>query len=118
MKALLLVLSTFALVLIAWALWQHFYPPFTDAQLAAAGFVDAWEPHAIVTTLLLLMLSISALGIAAFLAFGGAALRRRGALALVAVIAAGGSQLASHIELTRQVTRITGQTFGGFYGLF
>jgi len=118
MKVVLSALTVFALALIAQAAWQHFNPPFTDAQFATEGIVDTWEPHAIVTGFLLLALAIFALGVAAVLAFSRPALRRRSTLALVALVVAGASQLVSHVELTHKVTRATGQTFGGFYGLF
>jgi len=118
MKVVLSSLTVFALALIVQAAWQHFNPAFTDAQVAAEGIVDTWEPHAVVTGILLFALAILALCVAVDLALRGPALRLRSALALVALFSAGASQLASHVELTRQVTRATGQTFGGFYGLF
>jgi hypothetical protein len=118
MKVFLLLEVVVSLALAGQASWQHFYPPLTDTQFAANGFVDTWEPHAMTTALLLFVLTILALGVAGVLVFGGAALRRRAALALVTLILAGASQLAAHIELTRQVAHATGQTFGSFYGLW
>ncbi len=118
MKAFLFTLISIALALTAEAVWQHFHPLYTHAQLAAQGIVDTWESHATVTALLLIVLGITALCVGAALAFGGIALRRHLWLVLIAVIVAGSSQLATHVEFTQQVARATGQTFGSFYGLF
>jgi len=118
LKVVLLVLVAISLALVAQAIWQHFNPPFTDAQIADVGIVDTWEPHAIVVAFLLVLLTLLACGVGVMLVFGGPQLRRYSACALAAIVAAAISQLAAHIELTHQATRATGQTFGGLFGLF
>jgi len=117
MKLLLVVLALFAVVLAGNGILGLLDPPYTDEELAAS-FVDTWEPHAIVTTLLLAILSVAALAVCIVLAVGGADLRRYSLVTLLVVVSAIASQLASHVALSNRVTRLTGQTFGGFYGLF
>jgi len=90
---------------------------YTDQQIRSS-IVDTWEPEAIVTRVfldaLLVCLALS----------GWRGIRPRkagdrgvGLLALVFTLAGMGLVLASHITLTVRVTRLTGQTFGTFYGL-
>lgn len=91
-----------ALFLIGQAAWQHFYPPFTDAQLAAVGIVDTWEPRAIVVSLLLVLLAIAACVLTWALVFGAAPPRRRCGLALTATVVAGRrNRLPTLSSLTR-----------------
>lgn len=116
MKPVLVVVALFSIVIAGGGIAEILDPPYTDQELAAS-FVDTWEPHAIVTTLLLAVLALVALCIAAVYAFGGAALHRYSLATLILVVCAIASQVAAHIVLTNHVTRITGQTFGRFYGL-
>jgi len=89
----------------------------TDQQIRSS-IVDTWEPEAIVTRVfldaLLVCLALSAwLGIRSRKAGD----RGVGLLALVFTLAGMGLVLASHLTLTIRVARLTGQTFGTFYGL-
>ena len=116
MKPVLVVVALFAILVAGSGVVEILDPPYTDQELAAS-FVDTWEPHAIVTTLLLGVLALVALFVAAVCALGGAALRRYSLATLFLVVCAAASQVAAHIVFTNHVTRVTGQTFGRFYGL-
>ena len=116
MKTFLGILIVLALLLAAEGVWELMHPPFTDAQLSS-WLVDTWEPHALVTVFLLVLLFIAALFAGAICIFGSAGLRRLSSAGLLSIAVAVGVQLASHIALTNQVTRVTGQTFGPLYGL-
>lgn len=98
------------------AVWELVYPRFTDEQLM--NFVDTWEPHAIGTGVVLLFL-LGVIVVAAVAVWNGEQSIRRLALAiLIATVVAGGVQIWNHVVLTDRTARVTGQTFGGFYGLF
>ena len=93
------------------------FPPSSDREIQAS-FVDTWEAHAFSTAVILS--ALSAMGVvSALLAWGGSRGAKRLAIAAVAFsISSAALFLAAHIELTERTTRLTGQTFGGFYGLF
>jgi ABC-type Na+ efflux pump permease subunit len=116
MKIFLVSLIVLALVVAAGGAWQIFNPPFTDAQISRS-LVDTWEPHALVTTFVLALLLAAALFAGAVFAFGGARFKRISSAALLAIVAAAGLELASHILLSNQVARVTGQPLGALYGL-
>ena len=99
------------------AVYEIFFPPYTDAQIQAS-FVDTWEVHALGTAAILLLVLMAAV-VAPALAWGCSRLGKK--LAVVSVALAGTSAallITSHAALTERTTALTGQSFGGFYGLF
>ena len=116
MKTFLGILIALALLLVTEGAWELMVPPYSDVQLSS-WLVDTWEPHALVTAFLLVLLFVAALFTGAIWIFGGVGLRRLSSAALLSIAVAAGVLLASHIALTNQVTRVTGQTFGPLYGL-
>jgi hypothetical protein len=116
MKVFLIISTVIALALATSGLWQMRHPPYSDAQIAAS-IVDTWQPRALVTALVLAVLCLCACAIVAIRILTGRRLRRLSYVALLSICAAFGAQLGSHIALTHQATRVTGQTFGPLYGL-
>lgn len=115
--SLLASLVAFLVIVFRFAAHDYFYPPFTDAQIKAS-FVDTWEAHA-VGSVAILILVLFATCISAALAWGAARLAKRLAGTALALGFADAVLLfASHASLTARTTALTGQTFGGFYGLF
>jgi hypothetical protein len=114
-------LSLIAIFIIAGALaiegaWQVLVPPFSDAQVAAS-LVDTWQPHAVFTNVVLVLLFFAICFVVAVQMLGGPKLRGLAYAALVALSIAGGTQVAGHIALSHQVTRVTGQALGPMCGL-
>jgi hypothetical protein len=110
-------LIAFLTGVLCFAAHDYFYPPFTDAQIKAS-FVDTWEAHA-VGSVAILILVLFATCISAALAWGATRLAKRLAGTALALGFADAVLLfASHASLTARTTALTGQTFGGFYGLF
>src|SRR5258708_22326523 len=116
MKTFLGILIVLALLLAAEGVWELMHPPFTDAQLSS-WLVDTWEPHALVTVFLLVLLFITALFAGAICIFGGAGLRRLSSAGVLSIAVAVGVQLTSHMTLPKQIKHLTGQTFGPLYSL-
>jgi hypothetical protein len=116
MKIFLIILLFLALIVATGAAWQILEPPFTDAQISDS-LVDTWEPHALVTAFVLALLLAAALVVGAVLVFGRVGFRRLSSAALLAIFAATCLELKSHILLSNQVARVTGQPVGAFYGL-
>src|SRR5260221_6735127 len=116
MKTFLGILIVLALLLAAEGVWELMHPPFTDAQLSS-WLVDTWEPHALVTVFLLVLLFITALFAGAICIFGGAGLRRLSSAGLLLIAVAVGVQLTSHITLTNRITRATQRTIRTRYSL-
>ena len=101
---------------LAYAIHEALFPSFTDAAISAS-IVDTWQVEALVTVLLLGLLVI-ALSIAVVLGRVTSHLQRRLARgAVVLALVCGGVVVANHIALTNRVATLTGQSFGGFYGL-
>ena len=97
--------------------YESFFPPYTDAQIQE-NFVDTWEPHALGTAALLLLVLVAAV-VSPALAWGCSRFSKKLAAVSVALCATSTVLLvASHVSLTERTTALTGQTFGGFYGLF
>ena len=114
--ASLLAIIAMLLVVGGFAVWGLLNPPYTDQQIQAS-LVDTWEVEAWSTTALLVLLAI-AVAMAIALAYRGANLTRRlSVLVVLAAVVVGALLCSSHIALTNRVTQLTGQTFGGFYGL-
>jgi ABC-type sugar transport system permease subunit len=105
-----------ALAACVWGIHEWLYPPFTDEELQ--NFVDTWEPSAWLT-----MIALIALAFVAIISLPVAILVRQRPVREVATVtvllafAAGAIVFRNHVELTRRVTELTGQTFGGFNGL-
>jgi hypothetical protein len=91
-------------------------PPYTDGQIRAS-FVDTWGTHAIVASVSLFLLTVLGLACIAMLAGVPSRARRTVAAALASCIIAWGLVLAAHAAMTQRVTALTGQYFGGFWGL-
>jgi hypothetical protein len=115
--ALLAAFVAVAAIAFAFAGYGKLSPAFTDLEIQAS-FVDTWGVHALFT------LGSSALLLACALfsiLLGLGASRTAKRLAVVSAGLAGVAVvllIATHIELAERTTRLTGQTFGGFYGLF
>jgi hypothetical protein len=114
---LLSIVLALVALLCAYGAHDFFFPPYTDAEIELS-FVDTWEVSALITALALVLLAPLTL-LSALLRWGGSALAKRlSSISLALAIVAGGLLIASHIALTERTTRLTGQDFGGFYGLF
>ena len=106
-------LTLVALAACVWGAYEWANPPFTDDELR--NFVDSWEPSAWVT-----MFALVAMGVVAVVSLPVAVLVKRRLVRALAVatallaIVGGGLVYRNHVELTQRVTRLTGQTFGGF----
>ena len=92
-------------------------PPFTDNQIADS-LVDTWDPEAIVAFAILALLVIG-LGLSVFGAYraGPGRVRHLAIASIVLAFVASGITLQNHAALTQRTTRLTGQSFGGFFGL-
>jgi hypothetical protein len=93
------------------------WSPYTDQQIRSS-IVDTWEPEATVTSVFLGALLVC-LALCVWLGIRSRKPTDRvlSALASALTLAGMGLVLASHAALTIRVTRLTGQTFGTFYGL-
>ena len=90
-------------------------PP-SDEDLQAS-IVDHWEPSAIVTMAVLLILS--GILIIGAIAFAVSRTNRMILLSLVVLtLVTGGHWLLNHIILSNRTEMLTGIRFSGFYGLF
>jgi len=116
MKTFLIVSTVGALALAISGLWQVLHPSYSAAQVAAS-IVDTWQAHAFVTVLVLAALCLCACAVVAIRVLAGQRVRHLFYIAFLSICVAFGAQLASHIALTRHVTKVTGQTFGPLYGL-
>ena len=112
----LLFLILALLAMGAFGAYDLFVPPFTDEQIQAS-FVDTWGPSAWLTLFLLAVISLAlVLSLVLALFFTGSD-RRLSAIAVAAAVLSDVLVLSAHVSLTERVTRLTGQTFGAFYGL-
>lgn len=97
---------------------DYFRVPFSDAQIQSS-FVDTWQPAALVTSASLVLLGVIAVLCLALAFWTTKASVRLLAIAAIAVtVASGALSIYNHAELTERTTRLTGHTFGGFFGLF
>ena len=91
-------------------------PPFTDEEIQAS-FVDTWEPSAWLTLFLLAVISTALVLSLVLACFSSGSARRLSVFASVVAVLSGALVLSAHASLAERVTRLTGQTFGAFYGL-
>lgn len=95
---------------------EYFLPP-SDDEIVRLG-VEAWDGYAFFTTVIgvaVASLTVIMLGVAYLSHHRGRRVALIGAAVGMLII---GLALMNHILLTCRVTRLTGQTFGGFYGLW
>ena len=94
-----------------------FHPPYSDAELQGS-LVDTWEVHAWWTILVVGLTSVVALLASPLAVWGREPQTRRFARLIISLcVAACILAITSHALLTNRTTRLTGQTFGRFYGL-
>jgi hypothetical protein len=94
---------------------QHY----SDAQIQAS-VVDTWEVSALFTLIVMGFSGVVALSSLAILHYsrGSRAVRRLALATLVLSVVAVSVGLSAHVALTLRTTALTGQEFGGFYGLW
>ena len=108
-----------SLLLIAgtYALQQTVNPPYADEQIRAS-IADTWEVEALATTVLLGSFFVSiALTFALASRSTSAGIRRLAFISVLLALFAGATTMANHIALTKRTAQLTGQSFGGFFGL-
>lgn len=116
-EVFLVALTMLLVVVFVYAVNTVFSPPYTDREIQAS-FVDTWQGEAIVTAFLLALLVPIAM-MAVILGWRGSRLAKRLALMSAGLVVFAAVLLVSgHAALTERTTRLTGQDFGGFYGLF
>jgi hypothetical protein len=94
------------------------HPPYSDYEIKAS-IVDTWQVEAFFTFVLLLTTALVALlSLVSRWRSADRRIRCLSALAVFLCISSGALLIYSHIVLTERTTRLTGQSFGGFYGLF
>jgi len=92
-------------------------PPYTDEQIKAS-LVDTWQVEAFTTMSLLVWFGASiALAAVFWYRAKDGSTRTLAVLAVLLAFAAGVATTSNHILLTTRTTVLTGQSFGGFYGL-
>jgi cytochrome bd-type quinol oxidase subunit 2 len=94
------------------------HPPYSDYEIKAS-IVDTWQVAAFSTLVLLITVALFAvlsLGLGYW--NGDRRTRRLSVVAVFLSISAYGLLLYSHVALTERTMRLTGQSPGGFYGLF
>jgi hypothetical protein len=93
-------------------------PPYSDEEIRSS-WVDTWEVHAWWTILVVgFSALVAALGLPLAVWGRELATRRFARLVVALCVAAAILAVASHATLTSRTTRLTGQTFSRFYGLF
>ena len=115
--AALAVLVLLLLLVGANAVLWAFVAPYTDEQIKAS-LVDTWEVEAIAADAGLILCIVS-IPLALVLAnrSGGVATRRLAALSVFLAISVAAITVFNHVTLTERTAQLTGQSFGGFYGL-
>ena len=89
---------------------------FTDQEIQES-FVDTWEVNAVLTVIALCVVLLLG-SLAALLSWRPTGLARRLALAAAGLFILNVAFLiGNHAVLTERTTRLTGQEFGGFFGL-
>jgi cytochrome bd-type quinol oxidase subunit 1 len=115
--ALYIVVSVVSGVLV-YAAYALVHPPYSDYQIKAS-IADTWQAEAFFTFVLLIAIALTALLSLVFRwRSGDRRIRRLSALAVLLCTSSSALLIYSHIVLTERTTRLTGQSFGGFYGLF
>ena len=92
---------------------------YTDAEIHAS-LVDTWEVNVLFTLMVVISSAVFAIAalVLVFLTWRADAAHRQAALAAFSfALVAAGIAIFFHVTLTTRVTALTGQTFGGFYGL-
>ena len=93
-------------------------PAFSDQEIRAS-IVDTWQAHALFTFFALIGITIvGVLAVALAFSTREQLVRRLAVLAVLLAASSSALVLYSHIALTERTTRLTGQSFGYFYGLF
>jgi hypothetical protein len=106
------------LVVCAYGAYISWHPPYSDYEIKAS-IVDTWQVEALFTFALLVAVGFLALlSVALGWRSSHLLLRRLSVLAVLLSAASGVLLLYSHISLTERAVQLTGQSFGGFYGLF
>jgi hypothetical protein len=114
--ASLLAAIALSLSIGGYAVHELIHPVYSDAEIKAS-LVDTWEVEAW-SVVLLSIVVVPVLLLGASLTRRGSRTSRHLAWATIAlVVLAEGAVLANHVSLTERTTAITGQHFGGFYGL-
>ena len=115
------VLSTAVAVLAvicAFGAYTAVVPAYTDQELRAS-IVDTWEAQAFFTSAVLVGIAvITVVALAVAYRSGQRFLRRLAVLAMTLSVCSSALILYSHASLTERATRLTGHSFGPFYGLF
>lgn len=112
------IVVTVLLLACIYALFGLLHSPYSDQQIMAS-IVDTWEAEAIGTVALAVaVVVVAAVSLALARRAPNRSVRRLGRIALVLSVAAVGLLCYSHIALTERTSRLTGQAFGAFYGLF
>jgi cytochrome bd-type quinol oxidase subunit 1 len=115
--ALYIAISVASGVLV-YAAYALAHPPYSDYEIKAS-IVDTWRVEAFFTFVLLVAISFVVLLSLVFCwRSPERRIRRLSALAVLLCISSSALLIYSHIVLTERTARLTGQSFGGFYGLF
>ena len=94
-----------------------FAPSYTD-QGIRASLVDTWQVEALFTSASLVLLAFAFVAAIIFALRGNTRVRLLASLAVLLAVSAASLVVAGHVILTNRVVGITGQTFGGFSGIF
>jgi hypothetical protein len=113
----LAIVGVVVAAVLGYATLEALPPSFTDAAITVS-IVDTWQVEAVISVLLLCVLVV-AVCVAVILARAALPplLRRVAGVVVVLGIVGGGAIVANHIALTNRAASLTGQSFGGFYGL-
>ena len=115
-EVLLSSLTGLLAIVCAFAFYGFLFPPFTDAEIQES-FVDTWEVNAVLTAVAL-GVSVVAGALTVLLSWRAKGLSKTLSLAAMALFAMSvGLLLFNHSALTTRTTELTGQTFGGAFGL-
>jgi len=115
-EVLLSSLTGLLAIVCAFALYGFFFPPFADAEIQES-FIDTWQVNAILTAAAL-GISVVAGALSALLSWRAKGLSKTLAVAAAALcVISVGLLFFNHAALTSRTTELTGQTFGGAFGL-
>ena len=92
-------------------------PSYTDQEIRTS-LVDTWQVEALFTSVSLVLLAFAFVAAVIFALRGNKGVRVLASLAVLLAVSAATLVVAGHVILTNRVVGVTGQTFGGFYGLF
>ena len=115
-EILIASLTGLVAIVLALAIYGFLVPPFTDLEIQES-FVDTWQVNALFTTAALAV-ALPAGVLSALLSWRGSRLSKLlAAWSIVLTVLATLVLVANHAELTKRTTRLTGQEFGGLFGL-